>query len=113
MSESTRVLVGLGVGLGAGLAIAASHNPTLLRAADSVAPIGSLWVNAIRMTVIPLIVSLVITGVASASSVGTVGKIGRRTICGVHCDADRRDDPRAAAWHRGVLMDVTHRHGPA
>ncbi|HXT68258.1 MAG TPA: cation:dicarboxylase symporter family transporter [Vicinamibacterales bacterium] len=80
MSESTRVLAGLGVGLGAGLAIAASHNPSLLGAADSVAPIGTLWVNAIRMTVIPLVVSLVITGVASASSVGTVGKIGRRTI---------------------------------
>ncbi len=32
------------------------------------------------MTVIPLVVSLVITGVASASSVGTVGRIGRRTI---------------------------------
>jgi hypothetical protein len=80
MSEGTRVLVGLGVGLGAGLAIAASHNPALLRAADAVAPIGGLWINAIRMTVIPLIVSLVITGVASASSVGTVGRIGRRTI---------------------------------
>src|SRR5689334_24623743 len=80
MNESTRVLVGLGVGLGAGLAIAASHNPTLLHAADSVAPIGTLWVNAIRMTVIPLVVSLVITGVASASNVGSVGKIGRRTI---------------------------------
>jgi len=80
MSEGTRVLVGLGAGLGAGLAIAASGNPALLSAADSVAPIGGLWINAIRMTVIPLIVSLVITGVASASNVGTVGKIGRRTI---------------------------------
>ena len=80
MSEGTRVLVGLGAGLGAGLAIAASHNPALLSAADSIAPIGGLWINAIRMTVIPLIVSLVITGVASASNVGTVGKIGRRTI---------------------------------
>jgi Na+/H+-dicarboxylate symporter len=80
MSEGTRVLIGLGVGLGAGLAIAASHNPALRGAADAVAPIGTLWVNAIRMTVIPLVVSLVITGVASASSVGTVGRIGRRTI---------------------------------
>ena len=80
MSEGTRVLVGLGVGLGTGLAIAASNSPALLKAADSVAPVGTLWVNAIRMTVIPLVVSLVITGVASASSVGAIGKIGRRTI---------------------------------
>src|SRR6188474_800766 len=80
MSEGTRVLVGLGVGLGAGLAIAASNDPALLRAADWVTPIGTLWVNAIRMTVIPLVVSLVITGVASASAVGTVGRIGGRTL---------------------------------
>jgi Na+/H+-dicarboxylate symporter len=113
MNEGTRVLVGLGVGLGAGLAIAASHNPAMLRAADSVAPIGSLWVNAIRMTVIPLIVSLVITGVASASSVGTVGRDRPAHDRGVHCDADRCHGPRAAAWHRGLLVDVPHRHRPA
>jgi Na+/H+-dicarboxylate symporter len=82
MSEGTRVLVGLGVGLGAGLAIAASHDPALLRAADWVTPVGTLWVNAIRMTVIPLVVSLVVTGVASASNVGSLGRIGRRTIRG-------------------------------
>jgi len=80
VNEGTRVLVGLGAGLGAGLAIAASHDTTLLGAADAVAPVGQLWVNAIRMTVIPLVVSLVITGVASASAVGTVGRIGGRTI---------------------------------
>ena len=34
MSDGTRVLVGLGVGRGAGLAIAASHNPSLVGAAN-------------------------------------------------------------------------------
>ena len=67
MNESTRVLIALVAALVLGAAIAASGNATLLGAADIVAPIGTLWVNAIRMTVIPLIVSLLITGVASAS----------------------------------------------
>src|SRR5215813_5495056 len=80
MKESTRVLLGLIVGLAAGIAIAASHNPALLSAADAVAPVGTLWVNAIRMTVIPLVVSLVITGVASASDVKSVGRLGGRTL---------------------------------
>ena len=80
MNESTRVMVGLGLGLAGGLAIAATHSPTLFGAADAVAPVGQLWVNAIRMTVIPLVMSLVITGVASASSVGTIGRIGGRTL---------------------------------
>lgn len=80
MKESTRVLIGLGAGLGAGLAVAASRNDSLLAAVDAIAPAGTLWVNAIRMTVIPLMTSLVITGVASASSVGSVGRIGGRTL---------------------------------
>ena len=80
MKEGTRVLVGLGAGLGLGIAIAASHNDGLTRAADAVTPIGTLWVNAIRMTVIPLVVSLLITGVSSAADLRTVGRIGARTL---------------------------------
>jgi Na+/H+-dicarboxylate symporter len=80
MKEGTRVLVALAAGLAGGMAIAASHNPTLLRAGDAVAPFGTLWVNAIRMTVIPLVVSLLITGVASASDISNIGRVGRRTL---------------------------------
>ncbi|MFA6167423.1 MAG: dicarboxylate/amino acid:cation symporter [Gemmatimonadaceae bacterium] len=43
-------------------------------------PVGTLWVNAIRMTVIPLVVSLLITGVASMSDLRTVGRIGLRSL---------------------------------
>src|SRR5215469_7029498 len=80
MRESTRVLVALGAGVAGGTAIAASGNAPLLRAADLIAPIGALWVNAIRMTVIPLVVSLLITGVASATDVKSVGRLGGRTL---------------------------------
>jgi len=48
--------------------------------ADALAPVGTLWVNAIRMTVIPLVVSLLITGVASATDLGAIGRIGGRTL---------------------------------
>jgi len=80
MKESTRVLVGLGAGLAVGLAIGATGNSTLLRAVDAIAPAGTLWVNAIRMTVIPLVISLVITGVASTSNVGSISRLGGRTL---------------------------------
>jgi Na+/H+-dicarboxylate symporter len=80
MKESTRVLIALGVAIAAGIAIAASHNDALIRAADAIAPIGTLWVNAIRMTVIPLVVSLVITAVASASDIKAIGRLGGRTL---------------------------------
>jgi len=80
VKDGTRVLVGLAAGLAGGLAVAASRNAALLRAADLIVPAGTLWVNAIRMTVIPLVVSLLITGVASASDVSTIGRIGGRTL---------------------------------
>jgi Na+/H+-dicarboxylate symporter len=80
MNERTRVLLALVLAVGGGLAIAISGNDALLRAADFIAPIGTLWVNAIRMTVIPLVVSLLITGVASATDVKSVGRLGGRTL---------------------------------
>ena len=80
MKESTRVLVSLAAAIGGGALIAASGSKPLIDAADALAPIGTLWVNAIRMTVIPLVVSLLITGVASATDLGAIGRIGGRTL---------------------------------
>jgi Na+/H+-dicarboxylate symporter len=80
MNERTRVLLALVLAIVGGIAIAISGSALLLRAADFIAPIGTLWVNAIRMTVIPLVVSLLITGVASASDIKSVGRLGGRTL---------------------------------
>jgi len=74
------VLVALAAAIGAGALVAASGSKPLIDAADALAPVGTLWVNAIRMTVIPLVVSLLITGVASATDLGAIGRIGGRTL---------------------------------
>jgi len=74
------VLVALGAAIGGGIAIGASGNANLLNAADTISPLGVLWVNAIRMTVIPLVVSLLITGVASTADMKAIGRIGGRTL---------------------------------
>ncbi len=80
MKETTRVLVALAAALICGIAIAASGNASLLRAVDFIVPVGTLWVNAIRMTVIPLVVSLLITGVASADDLRSIARIGGRSL---------------------------------
>jgi len=80
MKESTRVLLALVAAILLGVVLAASQNAALIRAADAIAPIGTLWVNAIRMTVIPLVVSLLITGVASVSDIKSIGRLGGRTL---------------------------------
>jgi proton glutamate symport protein len=75
-----KVLIALVAALALGVAIAASGNTTLLGLVDAIVPIGTLWINAIRMTIIPLIFTLLITGVASASDMSAIGRIGGRTI---------------------------------
>jgi Na+/H+-dicarboxylate symporter len=80
MKESTRVITALGAAIVIGTAVAFSGSDAAVHAADAIAPLGTLWVNAIRMTVIPLVVSLLITGVASAADVQATAKLGGRTL---------------------------------
>jgi Na+/H+-dicarboxylate symporter len=80
MKESSRVLLALVAAILLGVIIAASHSALLIGFADAIAPIGTLWVNGIRMTVIPLVVSLLITGVASVSDIKSIGRLGGRTL---------------------------------
>ena len=79
MSLTARVLAALLAGLAAGVAIAWSKSPALLSVVSAVEPIGALWVNAIRMTVVPLVVSLLFTGIASSSG-HNIGRMGGRAV---------------------------------
>lgn len=74
MSLTVRVLIGLVLGFIVGL-IAADVGP-LARLPVWIAPIGTMFINAIRMTVIPLVVSSLILGVASAPDARVVGRLG-------------------------------------
>lgn len=79
MSLTARVLTGLVTGLIAGGLVSASGNSSLLSAVAALQPIGELWVNAIRMTVLPLVVAMLIGGVASVSDLRSVGRLGLAT----------------------------------
>ena len=80
MSLTKRVLIALGAGLLIGTAVSAASDPRLLSAVSFIQPIGTLWVNAIRMTVVPLVFSLLVVCVASATDAAAVGRIGVRTF---------------------------------
>jgi proton glutamate symport protein len=77
---TTRASVGLALGLIVGVAISLSGSPALKAAASALEPIGTLWVNAIRMTVIPLVVSLLIATIAQEKDLGAVGRLGGRAV---------------------------------
>ena len=80
MSATTRVLVGLVAGLGLGILVSESGSPALLRLAAAVEPAGTLFINAIRMTVIPLVVGSLIVGVASTPDPRVLGRVGLRAL---------------------------------
>ena len=78
-SLAARVLAGLILGLAVGIWLASSEAGWSDTVVAWVEPVGALWVNAIRMTVIPLIVSLLLGGIAS-SGAGTLARVGGRAV---------------------------------
>jgi Na+/H+-dicarboxylate symporter len=80
MSLTMRVLVALVAGLGLGVGISVSESSALSALARWIEPLGTLFINAIRMTIIPLVVSSLIVGVASAPDSRTIGRLGGRAL---------------------------------
>lgn len=74
------VLVALIAGLIAG-ALVRGYAPELTGAAEVIEAFGGLWLNTLRMTVVPLVVSLLITGIGSvAHAAKTGGLVGRAVL---------------------------------
>jgi proton glutamate symport protein len=74
------VLFALIAGLVAG-ALVRAWAPQLTGAAEVAEAFGGLWLNALRMTVVPLVASLIITGIASvADAAKTGGLVGRAVL---------------------------------
>jgi proton glutamate symport protein len=80
MSLAVKVLVALVAGLALGLGIAGSGSSALARIVPVIEPVGTLWVAAIRMTIIPLVVSSLIVGVGGAADPRSIGRIGIRAF---------------------------------
>jgi Na+/H+-dicarboxylate symporter len=78
--SATYVLIALAAGFVLGSLAAASGNPSVLRVVSIIEPLGSLWVNAIRMTVVPLVISVLITGVATGIGSRSLGRLGARAL---------------------------------
>lgn len=73
-------LVALIAGLLIGAALSAAEAPGLERLAATLEPIGTLWVNAVRMTIIPLVFSMLVVAVASSESLRSMGRLGGAAI---------------------------------
>lgn len=74
-SPTMITLVALGAGMGLGLLVFRSGSARWLSVAEHIASLGTLWTNALRLTVIPLIVSTLIVAVAGGGAANTIGRI--------------------------------------
>ncbi len=71
------LLAGLVLGLAAGIIISGPLQQTL---GTILQPVGSLWLDALTMTVVPLVFGLLVTGIASASRNAASGSIAGRAL---------------------------------
>jgi Na+/H+-dicarboxylate symporter len=77
---TTRILAGLVLGLTIGGVVAATH-PVWREAAIALAQgLGNVWLDALRMTIIPLVFSLLFTGIAQAAGAAGAGGIAARAL---------------------------------
>ncbi|QUH19943.1 dicarboxylate/amino acid:cation symporter [Alkaliphilus sp. B6464] len=76
MKLTTKILLGLLAGIIVGLLFTGS--PELIK--TFVAPIGTLFLNLIKMIIVPLVFSSLIVGAASTGDAKTLGRIGGKTM---------------------------------
>jgi proton glutamate symport protein len=80
VSLSTHVLIALGAGVAAGIALSQTDPGVSRAVVAAVEPFGTLFVNAIRMTVVPLVVSSLVVGVASTQDRAMLARVGGRGL---------------------------------
>lgn len=80
MSNATRILIALAIGLMLGVLAAAQFPDFGEQLAYWLDIIGSLWLNGLRMTVVPLVVALLITGIVKSAEAARAGPMAARTV---------------------------------
>ncbi|WP_371815503.1 cation:dicarboxylate symporter family transporter [Erythrobacter sp. JK5] len=66
------------VGLGLGVAASGAALPDWLR--DAIAVVGTLWLRALQMTIIPLVAALLVLGLAQMAQAARAGAAARRFL---------------------------------
>lgn len=78
LGPAVRILLALAVGLALG--IAGSGAPWAERLIPAAETVGGLWLDALRMTIVPLVVALLVTGIASTAQAARAGRIAGRAL---------------------------------
>ncbi len=77
LPANTRLLLAaLAIGFAGGALAHRLGDPVLLGAADLIAPLGSLWTDALRLLAVPPVVSVLVWSIAGFSGGGAIGRMG-------------------------------------
>ncbi|CAM3740384.1 Proton glutamate symport protein [Vibrio aerogenes CECT 7868] len=76
MKLTTKIFVGLAAGILVGLLL--QDSPAI--ANTYIKPVGTLFINLIKMLIVPLVFSSLIVGAASIGDIKTLGRIGGKTL---------------------------------
>jgi proton glutamate symport protein len=77
---SVQIGIGLATGLALGLAASAAGDGVLQRTVLVLEVPGTVWLNGLRMCVVPLVLSALVAGVGSIGDVRKLGRVGLRTL---------------------------------
>ena len=78
-SLSLQVVVALAAGIAVG-ALIQGGDAIWVKGAEAVEALGALWLNCLRMTVVPLVFALLVTGIASVTDAAATGKLAARAL---------------------------------
>lgn len=80
VSSGTRILLGLVAGFCAGALVAGAPASGPAQALATIEPLGGMWLSALRMTVLPLVFALLVTGVGTVRDSAAGGRIAARSM---------------------------------
>jgi Na+/H+-dicarboxylate symporter len=77
---ATAILLALLAGLAGGIATAAAGDTWVDGAIAIADPLGQMWLRALQMTIVPLVVALLVTGITTAAEAARAGRLAARAI---------------------------------
>ncbi len=80
MTIHVAIAIGLVGGLAFGLLASSTGSPALIATAEGIAPLGTAFVNLIKMVVVPLVATTLFSGVAGLGDIRKLGKVGGVTL---------------------------------
>jgi proton glutamate symport protein len=80
MKQGLWVLAALALGILAGAWISALGRDDVSRVAQTISVLGNVWLDALRMTLVPLIFSLLVAAIAGMAETASAGRLANRAL---------------------------------